>query len=163
MKICKATILASLAIVFSSCAPSNVNTIYVKPESEMGRAIRKMDLAEKDYYVRRESTKYLAVAQGFVRHAQERNLEGMLNLTSSLTVKVSGRSHIKKIYETEVIPQFLGTKVRWNQPSEIITDDTGNRGYLISGKASGPRSFTVYVTVMKERGKFRVITISQKR
>lgn len=87
----------------------------------------------------------------------------MMSMTSPLTIKASGRNIITRVYEDQVIPQFKGTQVSWKDPSEIITDDTGNRGYVISGSVTGARSFPVYVTVMKERGQFRVITLSQKR
>ncbi len=154
--------VGSLALL-AACVPSNVNRVYHHPDSEMGRAIAQLDQAEADFYVRRERDEYLATAKQFVTLAQSGDLEKMLSLTSPITLKSTGRSTVKSVYETQVIPEFQGTSVQWAEPYEIITDDTGNRGYVISGKATGRRSFPVWVTVMKERGKFRVITITRKR
>jgi hypothetical protein len=149
--------------LLSCCSNSNVNRISVDRDSEMGRSIAQLDLAEKDYYVRAEREKYLEAAKNFVREAQAGNLKSMMAMTSPLTIRASGRTTITRVYETQVIPQFEGTQVSWKEPSEIITDDTGNRGYVVSGRVTGGRSFPVYVTVMKERSQFRVITLSQKR
>jgi hypothetical protein len=140
-----------------------VNNVYFTPESEGGRAIADLDRAEQDFYVRRDKQEYLATAKAFVNSAQKGDIKMMMNVTSPLTFKASGRSTVEKVYATQVIPAFQGTTVIWNTPKDIITDDTGNRGFVISGKASGAKSFPVYVTVMKERGKFRVITLTRKR
>lgn len=153
-----------LSISFlSSCSSGNVTRVYHSRNSEAGRAIAQMDKAEQDFYVRRERQLYLGAAQLFVKESQKGDVNAMLELTSDLTLKISGRDATEEIYTTQVIPEFKGTKVLWNQPTEVVSDDTGNRGYIITGKATGERSFPVYITVMKERGSFRVITIAQQR
>jgi hypothetical protein len=156
-------LLLPLSGLLSCCSSSNITKIYHDRDSEMGRAIAQLDMSEKDYYVRAERDKYLAAASDFVREAQKGNLKSMMAMTSPLTIKASGRDTIIRVYETQVIPQFERTQVSWKEPSEIISDETGNRGYVVSGRVTGARSFPVYVTVMKERRQFLVIALSQKR
>ena len=152
-----------IAVFLTCCSSGNITKIYHQPDSEMGRAIARMNLSEKDYYVRAEREKYLALARDFVRKAQGGDLKAMIEMTSPLTIESSGRGVVTHVYQTQVIPQFEGTQVSWSESPEVITDDTGNRGFMVLGRAAGARTFAFYITVMKERGRFRVITIKQTK
>lgn len=158
-----ATPLISIVLTFTACAPNGVKKIYYDRNSEGGRAIAKLDQSEKDFFLRQQWGGYFGAAKAFIEKAQQKDTKGMLELTSSITIRASGRDHSKAIYESQVIPQFDGVHIVWDQTKEIITDDRGNRGFVISGKANGPRSFPFYISVMKESGHLRVITITRKR
>ena len=136
---------------------------YFDRDSEGGRALAQVDQTAKDFGLLQREKEYSSVAKDFVEKALASDLKGMLKLTSPITIKNSGRDTTRRVYEDQVIPQFKGTTVVWSQHNEIITDDRGNRGFVMSGRASGPRTFPFYITVMRESGSLRIIVITRRR
>ena len=158
-----ATLLLAIVLNFSSCASNNYRRNFHNRTSESGQALGKLDQSEIDFLLRQQWKGYFEVAKAFIEKAQQKDSKGMLSLTSPITIKASGHDQSKAFYENQVIPKFDGVDIAWGQTKDIITDDRGNRGFVFSGKAYGPRSFPFYVTVMKEAGRLRVITITKKR
>ena len=138
-------------------------TVYHSPDSPVGKMILEMDQKEKDSYLLQEKDQYLAVAKKFIAAAQKGNFKEMLNLTSALSIKNSTKPVVQNIYETQIIPAFRNTTITWNPKDEFTTDDTGNRGFIFTGQAKGASSFPFYMTVMKEKGRLRIITIRSQR
>lgn len=138
-------------------------TVYHSPDSFVGKMILEMDQKERDSYLLQEKEKYQAVAKKFIEAAQNGNFKEMLNLTSALTIKNATKPEVQNIYETQIIPAFRHTTITWNPKDELTTDDTGNRGFIFTGQAKGATSFPFYMTVMKEKGRFRIITIRSQR
>lgn len=145
------------------CSAGFSETVYHSPDSFVGKMILEMDEKAQLLQMQEEKEKYRQVAHEFIAAAMEGSPEKMLRLTSQLTIKNSGSAKAKKIYETQVIPAFRGKKITWKKGGEITTDDTGNQGVIFSGNATGNPGFPFYLTVMKEHGKFRVITITTWR
>ena len=148
---------------FCSCTHVIGERKYFDRDSEGGRAIAQLDQTAKDFSLRQREKEYFSVAKDFVETALASDLNDMLKLTSPITIKNSGSGTTRRVYEDQVIPQFKGTTVVWSQNTEIITDDRGIRGFVMSGRASGPRTFPFYVSVMRESGALRVITITRRR
>jgi hypothetical protein len=137
--------------------------MYFDRDSEGGTAIAQLDQTAKEFGLRQREKEYEDVAKKFVENSRTSNLEGILKLTSPITIKNDGKENTRRIYEDKVFPQFKGTTVVWNQRNEITTDERGNIGFLISSRASGPRTFPFYIAVMRESGVLRVISISRRR
>ena len=150
-------------VVICVCASGSVEKIYHEPGSEAAKAIEELDQAEKDFYVRQEAKDYIAVGKEFITSAQKKDLKRMIELTSPLTLQASGKKRVRSVYQTQIMPAFEETSVVWREDFEVISDDTGNRGVLLFGEVGGKKSFPIYVTVMKEKGKCYVITASRKR
>jgi hypothetical protein len=150
------------ALHLCSCTQVIGEKKYFDRDSEGGRAIAQLDQKAKDFSLRQREKEYFIVANGFVEKALASDLKGMLRLTSPITIRNSGKDTTWRIYKDQVIPQFKGTQVVWSQHNEIITDDRGNRGFMMSGTASGQRTFQFYIMVMRESGSLRVITIARR-
>jgi hypothetical protein len=108
-----------------------------------------------------EQQPYVAAAQEFVRQAQAGDVDRMIGLTSPQTIRNSGRQQLKESYRTYVVPRFKGATVRWADAHVPATDETGNRGWDVVGNAEGAEAFSFFISVMKEKGKYVVVTIGR--
>lgn len=108
-----------------------------------------------------EQQPYVAAAQEFVRQAQAGKVDRMIGLTSPQTIRNSGRQQLKESYRTYVVPRFKGATVRWADAHVPATDETGNRGWDVVGNAEGAEAFSFFISVMKEKGKYVVVTIGR--
>ena len=109
-----------------------------------------------------ELERYVAVAKEFVQQAQAGNVDRMLALTSPQTIRNSGRRQVKDSYRKYVVPRFKAATVRWNDAPVPATDETGNRGWDVVGDAEGSETFSFFVSVMKEKGKYVVVTLGRR-
>lgn len=114
-------------------------------------------------YVYDETDEYIVAANQFVTGAQNNDLKSMIDVTSPITIQMAGGpSALSEILTQKCTPIFQETTVEWNDSVDIIIDETGNMGAMASCEVNGPTSFSYGVTVMKEGGKFVVISADRK-
>ena len=109
-----------------------------------------------------EQKQYVAAAQEFVRHAQAGNVDRMIAITSEKTVRNSDLRQLTDSYRKYVVPRFKGATVAWADSHAVATDETGNRGWDVAGRAEGAESFSFFITVMKEDNKYVVVTLGRR-
>jgi hypothetical protein len=109
-----------------------------------------------------EQKQYVAAAQEFVRHAQAGNVDRMIAITSQKTVRNSDLQQLTESYRKYVAPRFKDATVTWSDPHSPATDETGNRGWDVAGRAEGAESFLFFITVMKEDDKYVVVTLGRR-
>ena len=126
----------------------------------MGRAIADMDAIAKASQNKSFQDKARQTSMEFISYAMAGNVEAMLKLTSSLTLKHSGRNRVEQVYAQQVIPQFRGATITWNPDGKPQADE-GYSGYETSGIARARKVFPFYVYVFAERGRFVVGTLSK--
>lgn len=139
---------AAILPLLASCGPPRAH----QPPGTIG------GLDVRDLDVRADQDKYVAVARAYVSAAQRGDASKLMALTSSLTIKNTGREHLAKVHRDEVILGFAGTSVRWGG-SETGSDETGNRILILAGEVSGKQSFRFRISVGKEEGEYRVVNI----
>jgi hypothetical protein len=103
----------------------------------------------------------VSTAQEFVRQAQAGNVDRMMALTSPQTIRNSGRQQVEESYRKYVVPRFKDATVRWSEFQLQATDETGNRGWDMIGHAEGAETFAFFITVMKEKGSYVVVTLGR--
>lgn len=109
-----------------------------------------------------EQKQYVAAAQEFVRQAQAGNVDRMIAMTSTLTVRNSDLRQLSEGYRRHVVPRFKDATVTWADVHSPATDDTGNRGWEVAGRAEGAESFPFFITVMKEDDTYVVVTLGRR-
>jgi hypothetical protein len=109
-----------------------------------------------------EQKQYVAAAQEFVRHAQAGNVDRMIAITSQKTVHNSDLQQLTESYRKYVVPRFKDATVTWSDPHSPATDEMGNRGWDVAGRAEGAESFSFFITVMKEDEKYVVVTLGRR-
>lgn len=109
-----------------------------------------------------EQKQYVAAAQEFVRHAQAGNVDRMIAITSQKTVHNSDLQQLAESYRKYVVPRFKDATVTWSDPHSPATDETGNRGWDVAGRAEGAKSFSFFITVMKEDEKYVVVALGRR-
>lgn len=105
---------------------------------------------------------YVAAAKEFVRHAQAGNVDRMIAITSTKTIRNSDRQQLTESYRRYVVPRFKGATVTWADAHSAATDETGNRGWDVAGRTQGNESFSFFITVMEEDGKYVVVTLGRR-
>lgn len=105
---------------------------------------------------------YVAAAREFVRLAQAGDVDRMIELTSERTVRQSDRQQVLESYRTYVVPRFKDATVTWADTHAPAVDETGNRGWDVAGDAKGSESFSFFITVVKEDGRFVVVTLGRR-
>jgi len=120
-------------------------------------------MAGGDAAVRAAMDRYVATAKKFVANAEQGDVDGMVALTSAMTIANHGGSEpLKKFYIERYVPRFQESTMTWNQEHDLITDEAGNRGVEVGGAVTGNKSHPVYVGVMREGGKLVVIGVRVK-
>ena len=109
-----------------------------------------------------EQKQYVAAAQEFVRHAKAGNVDRMIAITSEKTVRNSDLRQLTESYRKYVVPRFKGATVTWADSHALATDETGNRGWDVAGRAEGAESFSFFITVMKEDNKYVIVTLGRR-
>jgi NADPH:quinone reductase-like Zn-dependent oxidoreductase len=85
----------------------------------------------------------------------------MMALTSPQTIRNSGRQQVEESYRKYVVPRFKDATVRWSEFQLQVTDETGNRGWDVLGHAEGAETFAFFITIMKEKGTYVVVTLGR--
>ena len=104
----------------------------------------------------------IATAQEFVRLAQAGNISQMIALTSPETIRNSGRQQLQESYRKYVVLRFKAATVRWADAPEPVTDENGNRGWDVVGDAEGTETFSFFISVMREKGRYVVVTLGRR-
>lgn len=105
---------------------------------------------------------YREKAAEFVRYAQAGEVDKMLEITSRLS-RATQSDSLHTVYAQQVVPQFEGAVVTWNQRSQGNIDEHNNAGLMFTGTAQGKKTFSFDIVVMKEDGKLVVINIRKHR
>ena len=111
-----------------------------------------------DFKLRQREAEYASVAREFVERAIANDPDGMIQLTSTISIKTMGSVIVRRAYVEGVIPFFKGGRVEWSGKHRVITDDVGNRGFAIFGNIAGKGS-PFSITVMRESSVLKVINI----
>jgi hypothetical protein len=154
--------LATLGITMSlgSCARVIGERILVERDSEMGRKIEDLDRTSRGTYSSGDTREYQAVAESFVAAAAKGDVDRMLSLTSSITLKKDGRKMTEEvIYGKWVVSFFKDVTVKWDPMPKGITDKMGKTGVVVSGRVSGDRSEKFHLILRRESGKICVTSI----
>lgn len=109
-----------------------------------------------------EQKEYVAAAREFVRLAQAGDVDRMIEHTSVRTIRQSTLKQITESYRTYVVPRFKDAMVTWSGQHSPAIDETGNRGWDVAGRAQGSEAFSFFITVMKEDGRFVVVTLGRR-
>lgn len=104
----------------------------------------------------------VAAAREFVRLAQAGNVDRMIELTSPRTLRQSDRRQVSESYRTYVVPRFEDATVTWADTHAPVVDETGNHGWDVAGDAMGSESFSFFITVVKEDGRYVVVTLGRR-
>jgi hypothetical protein len=86
----------------------------------------------------------------------------MIAITSQKTVHNSDLQQLTESYRKYVVPRFKDATVTWSDPHSPATDEMGNRGWDVAGRAEGAESFSFFITVMKEDEKYVVVTLGRR-
>lgn len=125
-----------------------------------GCADPRVDLARMESIgVRSDETKYRQEARRYIRLAQAGDLDGLIRLTSPLTLSSQGRQKIVENYRNELIPTFRNSRVEWHSGGTIVYDLSYNVGLQFSGVVHGSRPSPFYVSLFKEDGKIVIANI----
>ena len=151
-------------VVFQGTKSAAIDIRFV--EDGAGGATWSIEVPEKAPGKRKdaddtEQQPFVATAREFVRHAQAGDVDRMITLTSPETVRNSDPQQLKESYQTYVVPRFEAATVRWADAHEPATDESGNRGWDVIGDAEGAETFSFFITVMKENGKYVVVTLGR--
>jgi hypothetical protein len=109
-----------------------------------------------------EQNQYVAAAQEFVRQAQAGSVDRMIAMTSPKTVANSDLQRLSERYRKYVVPRFKDATVTWADAHAPVTDEMGNRGWDVAGRAEGTDSLPFFITIMKEDGKYVVVTLGRR-
>jgi len=123
-----------------------------------GCANPKRDFAIFGRPTEEEEPAYREKAMEFVRYAQAGDVQQMLAITSPLSHATQTDS-VRSLYADQVVPQFNGAQVTWEQRVKHSRDEEYNPGLRILGTARGKKTFRFTVTVAKEEGTLFVINI----
>lgn len=120
----------------------------------------RVDLARMESIgVKSDETKYRQEARRFIKLAQVGDLNGLIRLTSPLTLSSQGRQKIVENYVNELIPTFRNSRVEWHSGGTIIYDLNYNVGLEFSGVVHGSKPSPFYVSLFKEDGKIVIANI----
>lgn len=105
---------------------------------------------------------YREKAVEFIRYAQAGDVQQMLGITSDLS-RATQSDSVHTVYAEQVIPQFQGSTVTWNDESTPTVDEQENIGLVFTGTAQGEKTFSFDVAVYKEKGTLVVANIQKHR
>ena len=109
---------------------------------------------------------HFEVAQRFILHCQQQELNDMLELTSSYTLENETKDAVSDIYQNKVIPAFVHSIVSWNPEGEVVTSQIGDKKYVVGldfyGKINqGGNESEFRISVFKENGEYKVASIGR--
>lgn len=109
-----------------------------------------------------EEPQYRDKAKEFVQYAQAGDVAQMLAITSTHSHATESDS-VRTVYAQQVVPQFAGTAVTWDEQSRGDIDERNNAGLMFTGTAHGKKTFSFDIVVMKENGRLVIINIRKHR
>ena len=152
--------LALAASLQMSCTQVVGERVGHAADSEMGAAIKDLRKASRgDFREVAYASNSAVTARAFIAAAQNGDLDGMMGMTSAITLKNDGASRTRNSIYPSVIRGLAGAKIEWPGRPTPMTDETGNPGFIVPGVAVKNGRTPFHVVVTREQGRHVVISI----
>jgi len=153
-------VLALIASLQMSCTQVVGERVGYAADSEMGAAIKDLRKASRgDFREVAYPSNAVATAKHFVEAAQRGDVDGMMAMTSAITLKNDGASRTRNAIYPSIVRGLSGAKVEWAGRPKPMTDEMGNPGFIVQGVAVKGTRTMFHVVVTREEGRHVVISI----
>lgn len=121
------------------------------------------DLSSRAAAQTEDENQFRKTAEDFLRYGSEGNVDGMLRLTSPLTVRGSTTAHIKSVFAKNTLPILKGASVELEPIGvPLVEPDTSWPEYAFSGVANGAKVIPISIFIGKEAGSYYVVGLKFK-
>lgn len=155
--------LALVAWLQVSCTQVIGERVTYAPGSEGEAALKDLRKAARgDTRPSADPATSVATAKAFIAAAQRSDVNKMMDMTSSITLRNDGTGKTRHDIYPRVARDLSGAKIEWKGPPKPMTDETGNKGYIIAGEAVKTGGTPFFVVVLKEEGRHVVVSLRRK-
>ncbi len=157
---CLLPLAASLQI---SCTQVAGERVGHAADSDMGGAIKDLRRASRgDFREMAYPSNSITRAKEFVAAAQRGDVQKMMDMTSAITLRNDGTGRTRHDIYPRVVRDLSGARIVWKGRPQPMTDETGNKGFIIAGEAVKEGGTPFYIVVLNEGGRHVVAGIRRK-
>ncbi len=155
--------LPLVALLQISCTQVAGERVGHAADSDMGGAIKDLRRASRgDHREMAYPSNSITRAKEFVAAAQRADVQKMMDMTSSITLRNDGAGKTRNEIYPRVVRDLSGAKIAWKGTPQPMTDETGNKGFIVSGEAVKQGGTPFHVVVLNEGGRHVVAGIRRK-
>lgn len=156
-------VLPLVALLQISCTQVVGERVGHAADSDMGGAIKDLRRASRgDHREMAYPSNSITRAKEFVAAAQSGDVEKMMGMTSAITLRNDGAGKTRNEIYPSIVRGLSGAKVVWKGKPQPMSDETGNKGFIIAGEAVKQGVTPFFIVVLNEGGRHMVVSIRKE-